>query len=151
MKRKNVDDYLQEGISGKKELKAEERRTFLGTYRERVIVALTEAQVRGQFVYPEISANIQKYHDSVLLLNANVEYKALAKYIKVAQQHKISYKIVDNKEFQSHYGLVLAARQAVDKEVITVSEALSSVAKKKQAKNTGFLSVLGGIFKTKSK
>ncbi|WP_316252510.1 DUF1694 domain-containing protein [Bacillus aquiflavi] len=46
MVKPTVDDYLQKGIYGQKEIKPDERRKFLGTLRERVIVALKQSQVR---------------------------------------------------------------------------------------------------------
>ncbi|MEK5037091.1 DUF1694 domain-containing protein [Sporosarcina sp. FSL K6-3457] len=39
----NVDDYLQRGFYGAKEMKPAECRKFLGTIRERIIIALTQA------------------------------------------------------------------------------------------------------------
>ena len=45
----------------------------------------------------------------------------LSKYIKKANQYKINYTIVTNKEYNSEIGLVLAHENAVDKEDIYVT------------------------------
>ena len=36
-----LEEYLEQGIHGKKEINPEERRKFLGTIRERIVIALT--------------------------------------------------------------------------------------------------------------
>jgi uncharacterized protein YueI len=148
--RKNVEDYLQEGIYGKKEIKGEELKLYLGTYRERVILVLTESQVREKTVYPEIAAHIKCYPDSKLLLNGYIEFEALAKYIQVAKDCKIDYKIVTNKEYHSNNGLVLAAQQAIDKEIITVEKSnVKSYEQKSVKKKKGLLSFLTGMRRKK--
>ncbi|MEM5596765.1 DUF1694 domain-containing protein [Niallia circulans] len=41
----NLDEYMQKGMYGAKETKPEERRKFLSTLRERVVIALKQSQV----------------------------------------------------------------------------------------------------------
>jgi len=57
---KKIDDVLKEGLYGKKELKPEERKRFLGTFRERVEGALTISQVQEPDIYPEVKEWIRK-------------------------------------------------------------------------------------------
>ena len=47
MVKNEVDEYLQQGIYGIKEIKPEERKKYLGTLRERVIAVLYQSQVSG--------------------------------------------------------------------------------------------------------
>ena len=57
----DVDEYLQQGIYGIKEIKPEERKKYLGTLRERVIAVLYQSQVLEKEVYPEIAQLIKKH------------------------------------------------------------------------------------------
>lgn len=122
MKRATVEDYLEKGMYGPKETKPEERRKFLGTLRERVIIALTKSQVMEPGVYEEVTQSMQEHPSSLLLLNGELDYSFLADYIKAAHKQNISFSIVRNKEFRTNIGLVLAYPYAVDKENIYISK-----------------------------
>ncbi|MBC8930811.1 DUF1694 domain-containing protein, partial [Escherichia coli] len=37
----NIDDYLEKGMYGAKEINPAEKKNYSGTYRERVLIALT--------------------------------------------------------------------------------------------------------------
>ncbi|MFJ7638079.1 YueI family protein [Peribacillus sp. NPDC097225] len=112
---RKVEDYLEQGIYGTKEIKPGERREFLGTLRERVIIVLTKSQVFENNIYPEIENRMKQYPRANLLLNGQMDYQYLGKYIKLSNQYKIPYKIVLNKEYNSDLGLVLAEKNAIDK------------------------------------
>ncbi|MEI5907402.1 YueI family protein [Bacillus spongiae] len=122
MVKKSVDDYLQEGMYGKKELKPDERRRYLGTFRERVLVALTKSQVRKKGVYQEIEELMKSHPKAHLLLNGNMNYSYLSDYIKKANQFNLHYTMVTNKEYDCEYGLVLAYDYAINKKDILLSD-----------------------------
>ncbi|WP_010677866.1 YueI family protein [Bacillus timonensis] len=123
----NVDDYLQQGIHGAKEIKPEERKKFLGTIRERVEFALTQSQVRENKVYQEIQAACKKNNKVHMYLNGHVDYRYLSKYVKLAGSNNIEYTIVTNKDYNSELGLVLAYDHAIDKEDIYINEKIKPV------------------------
>ncbi|SID83289.1 Uncharacterized conserved protein [Mycobacteroides abscessus subsp. abscessus] len=52
----NVDDYVKQGMYGQKQTKPDERRKFLGTIRERIVIALTQPQVRREGTHREVEA-----------------------------------------------------------------------------------------------
>ncbi|PLT31410.1 YueI family protein [Peribacillus deserti] len=142
MSKENVDDYLQQGIYGQKELKPEEKRKFLGTYRERVIVALLVGQVAENQVYTDIEAAIKKYPQSSLLLNGEISYSHLSKYVKLANQHHIPYKVVSNLETDTDIGLVLASKNAIDIKDIYVNKHKPAVFQpSKKQKGKGIFSI----------
>ncbi|MEH7093675.1 YueI family protein [Neobacillus vireti] len=121
MERKTVEDVLQQGIYGPLETKPEERRKYLGTLRERIIVALTKNQVAETNIYPQIEQSMKEYPQAQLLLNGNMVYEELSKYVKLAAKNKLEHKIVTNKEHDTDIGLVLAMNTAIDKKEIFVS------------------------------
>ncbi|MFJ7756024.1 YueI family protein [Peribacillus muralis] len=122
MSRLKVEDYLEQGIYGPKEIKPGERKEFLGTLRERVIIVLKKSQVFETNVYPEIEQMMKRHSDANLLLNGQMDYQYLGKYIKLATNHNIPYKIVLNKDHDSELGLVLAESDAINKEEIYVEK-----------------------------
>lgn len=121
MTKKSIEDILQEGMYGKKEINPEERRKFLGTLRERIIAALRQSQVREAEVYPEFIELIKKHPQAKLYLNGSIDITYLKKYITAAEKHRIDYTIVINKTHDTDIGLVFAYDYAIDKEEIYLS------------------------------
>ena len=79
-----LDEYIQQGIHGPREINPDERRKFLGTLRERVVVVLTKSQVREPGTYKEVEDLMQKNRQATLFLNGNMNYSYLSDYIKLA-------------------------------------------------------------------
>jgi uncharacterized protein YueI len=122
LERKTIEDVLQQGVYGPLETKPEERRKYLGSLRERIIVVLTKSQVAETKIYPQVESFMKEYPKAQLLLNGNMAYEELSKYVKIATQNHIDHKIVTNKEHDTDIGLVLAMSVAIDKEDIFISQ-----------------------------
>lgn len=118
----SIDDVLKEGIYGPKEIKPEERRKFLGTLRERIVIALKKSQVRAKEIFPQVEQMMKDYPGAHLYLNGKIHYPDLSKYIKLAKRYKIDYTIVTNKDHDTEIGLVLAMGHAIDKEDIYIDK-----------------------------
>ncbi|KMY50361.1 YueI family protein [Peribacillus loiseleuriae] len=141
MSGKNVDEIIQQGIHGQKELKPEERKRYLGTIRERIIAVLTQPQVRDKEVYQEFMNLMKKHPQALLFANGNMEYSSLKKYIEAARINKIPYKMVINKDYNTDIGLVLAFEYAIDKEEIFLEKNASKL-KVTKVKEQGSLAKL---------
>ncbi len=122
MFKKTVDDYIEQGIYGKKEINPDERRKFLGTLRERIVIALSNAQVRGNRIFPVVEEEVKNNKDAVMYLNGHIDYSYLSKYVQMALKYKVPYTIVNNKEYSSQIGMVLAYDYAIDREEIYIQE-----------------------------
>ncbi len=122
MKKPILDEVLQQGIHGPLETKPEERRKYLGTLRERIVVALQKIQVAEAEIYPQVEQAMKKYSQAHLFLNGSMNYGVLSKYVKIAAKNKIEHTIVSNKEHDTEIGLVLAVNHAIDKEEIFITK-----------------------------
>lgn len=131
---KKLDDYIQEGIYGAKEIKKDEKKIYLGTFRERVVLALYTSQVRKATMPAHVTSIIKKYPNCHFLFNGEVGYDAFKKYIEIANKNKIHYRIVNNQEANSPYGLIVAVDTAVDVEQITIEEGEEEKTKKDNEK-----------------
>lgn len=149
MAKANVDEYLQQGIHGVKETKPDERRRFLTSLRERVIVALTKEQVTEKEVYPQVEDLMKENRTSHLFLNGNLDYSHLSKYTALAKKINIEFTIVTNKEYDSDLGLVLAAPDAIDKQDIFIKKVpkIHYDQHKKEEKGSGFGSIFKNLLK----
>ncbi|MCA0150189.1 YueI family protein [Rossellomorea vietnamensis] len=144
-----IDDYLENGIYGQKQTKPDERRKFLGTLRERIVIALTQSQVREKGIYKEVQDQLKKHPDAKLLLNGNMSYTFLSKYIKLADTYHVSFSMVTNKEIETDIGLVLAYDHAIDQEEIFVqkkSEKVMEAKAKPKPKKSLFSSIKNKLF-----
>ena len=122
MNKPTVDEVLQQGIQGPKEIKPEERRKFLGTLRERIVIALKKSQVIEKEIYPQVEKCMRENPTAHLFLNGNISYEELSKYVKLAKKYKIEHTIVTNKEYDTEIGLVVAMGHAIDKADIFIVE-----------------------------
>ncbi|WP_121610168.1 YueI family protein [Mesobacillus foraminis] len=146
MSNQNVDEYLQQGIHGPKQIKPDERRKYLGTLRERVVVAMTQSEVYRKGLEPQLKTLLSENKEAHLYLNGNIDYSALSKYIKAAGNAGVAYTIVTNKEYDSEYGLVLAYEYAIDKEDITLSKKSRPELPKAQAGEKSLFSKVKTLF-----
>ncbi|WP_456272574.1 YueI family protein [Bacillus sp. AK031] len=148
MERPSVDEYVQQGMYGQKQTKPDERRKFLGTLRERIVLAMTQSQVRKDGILKQAEAALKENKGAHLYLNGNMSYTYLSKYIKSADKNGIEYTIVTNKEHNSDIGFVLAYSYAIDKEEIYITEGTQTKPKPVVKKATaGKKSFFSKIFK----
>jgi uncharacterized protein YueI len=143
----NIDDYIQQGIHGDKQTKPDERRKFLGTLRERVVIALTQSQIREAGVYKQIEDAFRQNPKAHLFLNGNMSYSELSKYTKVAGKYDIDYTMVTNKEHNSEIGLVLAYDHAIDKEEIFVQKDRKKYNGASTNEKKGIFTIFSKVFK----
>lgn len=143
----NLDDYIQQGIYGTRQTKPDERRRFLGTIRERIVIALTQEQVREKGVYKQVEDAINENREASLYLNGNINYKVLSKYTKIASKYGVSYTFVTNQNTDSEIGLLLAYDHAIDKEEIYVKKEMP-IPKPQNSNKKGLFSTIAKLFKT---
>lgn len=111
---------MQEGIHGPKEINPEERKKFLGTLRERILAVLTKSQVRASGTNSQIQDLLKQNPKVKMILNGDIDYSYLRKYIKLANDNHIPFTISNDQEHPTDIGLVLAYDYAVDIENIYI-------------------------------
>ncbi|MFC0270986.1 YueI family protein [Metabacillus herbersteinensis] len=115
MSEENINSYINQGVYGPLETKPDERNKFLGTIRERIVVALTVGQVRQKKIYKEVETELKRVHTGKLLLNGSIDYSSLSKYVKIANQLDYPFSIISDFDQDTSIGLVLASSKAVDR------------------------------------
>jgi len=122
MTQKKTEDYLQEGIYGTRLPKQEERDRFLGSLRERILLALTIGQVMQKKGLEAMETEMKAHCDAKLLLNGDISYSYLKDLKALANQLHIPYTSVGNEEKKSDVGAVLTLDDAIDKAEIFYTE-----------------------------
>lgn len=121
MAKKQIEDVIQHGIYGTPETKPDERKVFLNTLRERVDIVLTLSQVKSRKVYPAVDKKMKHPENRRLLLNGQLDYSYLSRYIKLAGKSGMPFTIVHN-ENDSIMGLIISADDAIEKADILIED-----------------------------
>jgi len=80
-----------------------EKNLFLGEYKERIIKALT---------FEEIKA-LENKDAAKMVISRHVDFNNIKKYIEIAKQKKIPYKMIDNLASMGEIALVVVAKDAI--------------------------------------
>lgn len=146
MTKKHVDDYLTEGMYGLRRPKEAEREYFLGTLRERIVIALSKGQVMTDSRLKELEEAIKQHPDARLIFNGDIAYRFSKKEKAIADKHNIPYTVITNKETSTDIGAVLTYDYAIFKEDIFIQDANSAKSKPKTKSKTSFFARLKNWF-----
>lgn len=146
MSNRSVDDYLNEGMYGVRLPKETERIQFLGTLRERIVLALTIGQVMTDSGIEKLEEAIRENPEAKLLINGRVPSRYLGAEKALANKYNITYTIITNNEAETDIGAVLTYDHAIDKEDIYVHEEKQKTEEKKEGKKP-FLSRIKEMFR----
>lgn len=123
MNNKNVDDYLTEGMYGVRRPKEAERIQYLGTLRERIVIALTIGQVMTDSGLSYLEQAMMHHKDTKLIINGHVAHRFLKEEKALADKYNIPFTTITNNESDTNIGAVLTYDYAIDKENIFIDEA----------------------------
>lgn len=122
MGNKNVEDYLKEGIHGPRRPLEAERRKFLGTLRERIVLALTIEQVMTDSGIEKLEEAMEEHPDASLLINGQVSFRFTSAEKSAARKFNIPYTVITNEEHETDIGAVLTYDHAINKENIFIGK-----------------------------
>lgn len=122
MSKKGVDDYLTEGMYGLRRPKEAERSHFLGTLRERIVIALTVGQVMTDSGIIQLEEALKVHRDTKLLINGQVSHRFLSAEKELANKYHVPYTVVTNEEHETEIGAVLTYDHAIHKENIYIED-----------------------------
>lgn len=90
-----------------------EKNSYLGIYRERIILALTKEEVEEKFIYEEVKQALNDKRAILLSLSRGIELKYLKKYMRLAEENGINCKLVDAISYVGEISLVISANDAI--------------------------------------
>lgn len=122
MSNKDVEDYITEGIYGLRRPKEAERIQYLGTLRERIVLALTIGQVMTDDGLFHLEQAMMSHRDTKLLINGHVAGRFLTEEKALANKYNIPYTMITNNESDTNIGAVLTYDYAIDKAEIFIKE-----------------------------
>ena len=115
-----LERTVERGIHGVPKLRPEEKRVYLGEFRERVIIALTPEEIHYEEALEVVEKAIKEEEAFRLIVNSkkvSTEYNR--KYMHLARDNGREYKSY-NPESKDAMGLVVVSQKAVNRDKIRV-------------------------------
>lgn len=109
----DLERILIEGAFGTPELRAEERKHFLGELEERVLAHLTRHKIEGPGVDAKVAKAVADPRAKGVVIHADVPILASAKYRKLAEAHGLAVTMRDDPSYEGDVGLVVVSDEAV--------------------------------------
>ncbi|AKL93740.1 hypothetical protein CACET_c02240 [Clostridium aceticum] len=114
----DLERTIEYALNGVPEIKAKEKRKWLGEFRERVVLGLTIEEAKKIEAINVVKEGLKDSAAEMLIVNNNIPMETAGKYMKLAKEMNKEYKSVAT-EAQEAMGVVLASRSAVDREDVT--------------------------------
>ncbi|WP_068676303.1 YueI family protein [Oceanobacillus sp. Castelsardo] len=147
MSSKEVNDYLTEGMYGTRLPKEEERKKYLGTLRERIVLALTVGQVMSDKGINKLEEAMKANKGAKLLINGHVSTRFMTEEKALANKYNIPYTIITDETNETDIGAVLTFDYAVDKKDIFIKDTQEEDESNKVEKNNSLFSKVKNLFK----
>lgn len=123
----DVEDYIKSHMYGQPQIKPDEKRAFLGNFKERVALALTVGQLRNSKTKQLVADVMKRYPQYHLYLNARLSQTFITRYMGLAVSLNYQFTIitqetmrVKNKELaEDDMGLTIAdPNHKIDRPII---------------------------------
>lgn len=120
-----VQQRLENTIYGTPKIKPDEQRKFLGTFRERVCLTISVAELKEQDWSKAITEEINRQIGQIMFLNGNLPDNILRPYIKLATQHNFPFTLKTEADYKTNpesLAIVIAAKSAVYQSPVDVKK-----------------------------
>lgn len=129
-----LQKHLDHGRYGAPNLKPDEQRQYLGTFRERCLLSMTVAQMEQPELKKLLDQHLTAFAGYSLLINGAIPENLQSEYIQLASQHHFPFTIVtasEQYEAQS-IGLLIVATEAVAVTDIDIEKQFHTTTQPKQ-------------------
>jgi uncharacterized protein YueI len=117
-----LEKALTAGIHGAPEIKKDEKRHYLGVFREQVIAILSTKQIKEAVIYPEIAQALKDKRSAKLIINGSINNCFTKKYQLLSQKLNKPYTVVADPDYAENTGLVIVSNEAVDIEHVDIED-----------------------------
>lgn len=120
-----MDKHLQNSTFGVPKVNPDEQRRYLGTFRERVSLAMTIAEVTDRNNVDAFVTEITAHPNYQVILNGHIDQADLAPYLKLASQHSLKFTIRNDIFYgmaEDDYGLIVASDHAINENPVDLTK-----------------------------
>lgn len=121
-KKSELERTLSVGRHGSPELRREEKRRFLGFFRERVLQAVTFDQLRNSVGKNAMEEAVRDSRADELVIHSKAASSGMP-LIQLAQRQGLDFTLTSNPDFRGSTAAVVVSASAVDVEAVLAEEA----------------------------
>ncbi|KRM99432.1 DUF1694 domain-containing protein [Loigolactobacillus rennini] len=121
----DIQDYLKSHVFGAPQLKPDEKRAFLGNYRDRVALALTVGQLRTAKAEQLVRNVLRRYPGLRIYINGRMGKTIVNQYLKVAVSMNYPFTILAQNGMrvkqplqENDFGLVIAGSKKITRPIV---------------------------------
>ena len=124
MAQDDLQKHLDNAMYGTPLLKPEEQRKYMGTFRERCYLTMTIAQMKNTENKTNFLKELEQHPDATVLLNGAMAIDLQSAYIKLINERKIRFTVVNDfvENTPDALGLILTAKEAVNEPTIDIEQ-----------------------------
>ena len=122
MENNQLEKYKEHGISGTPQIKGQENRMWLGEFRERIIFALTQEQIKRKEALKVVKDKINNGNIDKIILREDISESIKENYMDIAQKAQKNYKEIHKNSTSGEIVLVLASNEAVNQKEVLLKE-----------------------------
>ncbi len=113
----NLERTVEYALRGVPEIKPEEKKKWLGEFRERIIMGISLKTATQIESIVHIEKAMEDQQAEMLIVNNSLPPDIIADYMRLAKKLNCEYKSV-NTDFDGAMGVVVASRHAVNREAV---------------------------------
>lgn len=132
----NVEDRLKQGIYGQRKINPDEQRHYLGTFRERVFVTISCAEIKKHSWIDQLNQEFQKHPGATLFINNNLDHDLVHPYMLAATKANVHFTLKSDPEFHTtpdKLAIVYAASDAVYQSPVDIAKRYPSATKQQKS------------------
>ncbi|MGK0552144.1 YueI family protein [Enterococcus faecalis] len=131
MPKDDLQQHLDKGMYGTPLINPEEQHKYMGTFRERCYLTMTVAEMKNAQHHQHLLTELTKHPDAFVLLNGSISSELQGTYVKLLNDQATKFTIVNNfvENAPDAFGLIVAAKEAVDEPVIDIDQKYPQLAK----------------------
>ncbi|MYV04477.1 MULTISPECIES: YueI family protein [Furfurilactobacillus] len=123
----DTNQRLSNAIYGTPKINPDEQRHYLGTFRERVALTMTVAQLRSGDYLTAFGNDLSQRDEvnNTVLMNGNLGQDVLGPYIRTTTMHAVSFTIKNDPEYKigdDDLALVVTAKTAIDVNPVDIAK-----------------------------
>lgn len=119
----DVNERLTSAITGTPQTLPDQRRQFLGSLRERVLLAIQVKDLDNSRTFRTFETHLKDFTDQTALINGKVDHSKMGPYLQLLAQENFAFTLVNKPETPEEpdsYALLIVSRTAVDQETINL-------------------------------
>ncbi|WP_125608312.1 YueI family protein [Lapidilactobacillus bayanensis] len=119
----DVNERLTTSMTGTPETLPDQRRQFLGSLRERVLLAIPIKDLANERTFRVFETHLRDFNDQTALINGKVDHRQMGPYLQLLAKENFAFTLVNKSETPiepDSYALLIVSRTAVNQQTINL-------------------------------